>query len=394
MSFGGLFIMRKTTFFILAMLVFVNVAWLSIFSTEKVSAKGNSIKITINGDRRVELKNPPLLQNGSVYLPLREIGTLLNSKTTWVFEGKRIIVNRPTTKIEMKLGSKEATVNGKPYLLQANPKNENGVVYVPARFVTEALGAQVEWFAKEQRVNLKFNEIYLFAEKSEKAYWLNIGNGKLYLSADAKAAELIAVTKVEIKESGMLTIDSLSERVDLLSVHDNYGEPHLGNSYFKMVLVDNKMTLETKVQYYGLHPIQDVEKLENNHVLLMDGPTLYEVDSSGLVIEQLDLQALTGNEDTSYLVDLYDDQYIVIRPHDSGLLTLIDRKSKKSIRLADVLLDKEKLDIYKTIDKASTDFTYWDGLTLLKRDGDYLKLSHQWFLDGLKTEYSYKLSSN
>lgn len=386
--------MRKTTFFILAMLVFVNVAWLSIFSTEKVSAKGNSIKITINGDRRVELKNPPLLQNGSVYLPLREIGTLLNSKTTWVFEGKRIIVNRPTTKIEMKLGSKEATVNGKPYLLQANPKNKNGVVYVPARFVTEALGAQVEWIAKEQRVNLKFNEMYLFAEKSEKAYWLNIGNGKLYLSADAKAAELIAVTKVEIKESGMLTIDSLSERMDLLSVHDNYGEPHLGNSYFKMVLVDNKMTLETKVQYYGLHPIQDVEKLENNHALLMDGPTLYEVDSSGLVIEQLDLQALTGNEDTSYLVDLYDDQYIVIRPHDSGLLTLIDRKSKKSIRLADVLLDKEKLDIYKTIDKASTDFTYWDGLTLLKRDGDYLKLSHQWFLDGTKTEYSYKLSSN
>lgn len=137
--------------------------------TKEASAATKPIIVTTNEYRTEEFQNPPLLEKGTVYLPLRETGALMNGKTTWISEGKHIIINSPTTHIEMKLGSKYAIVNGKEYTMAAIPKNKNGVVYVPVRFVTEALGAQVDWIAKERRVNLTFKNQYLYAEKGEKA---------------------------------------------------------------------------------------------------------------------------------------------------------------------------------------------------------------------------------
>lgn len=392
-EFGGLFIVKQWKFLIMTIMAIVFAALGTASLTEEVSAKINPITVTINEFQPVELQNPPLLQNGSLYLPLRETGTLMNSKTTWFSEGKRIIVNSPVTRIEMKLGSKQATVNGKPYTLAAMPKNEKGVVYVPVRFVTEALGAQVEWITKERRVNLKFKELYVFAEKGVKGYWLNKQNGELYVSTNEKEAKLVANTDAEIKEYGSISIDSMSSNVDLLMIHDLYGEPHIHNKIFKMVLVDEKLKLESKVYYFGHHAIQNVDWTKSNHALLMHGAALYEVDETGAALVTHDLQALTGYKDTSFQVELYDEQYMVIRPHDTGWLTLIDRQTNKATRLADVLLNEEKLDIYSTMDPKDIEFIQWDGLKVKKRVGNTLELTHHWFMDGSSTELTYTLSS-
>lgn len=78
----------------------------------------------------------------------------------------------------------------------------------------------------------------------------------------------------------------------------------------------------------------------------------------------------------------------------TGWLTLIDRKTNKETRLADVLLDKEKLEIYRTLDIRDSYFYHWDGLKVKERAGSSLLLSHVYFMDQTETDLTYNLTEN
>ena len=57
-------------------------------------------------------------------------------------------------KIEMKIGSKVATVNGKEVQLDVAPFTKNDRTMVPIRFVAESFGAKVDYTPKGQRVEI------------------------------------------------------------------------------------------------------------------------------------------------------------------------------------------------------------------------------------------------
>ena len=57
-------------------------------------------------------------------------------------------------RISMKLGEKTAIVNGKTVPLDVAPLTKNDRTMVPIRFVSEALGAQVDYIDKEQKVEI------------------------------------------------------------------------------------------------------------------------------------------------------------------------------------------------------------------------------------------------
>ncbi|WP_139998855.1 hypothetical protein [Paenibacillus paridis] len=172
------------------------------------------------------------------------------------------------------------------------------------------------------------------------------------------------------------------------------GEPHLNDAIFKFLIVDEKLKLETKVHYWGIHPIQNIDWSTGKNALLMNGTQLIEVNREGSVKETHDLKTLTGLDASSFQVELYDEEYMVVRPHDTGWLTLIDRKTNKATRLADVLLDKDKLEIYRTLDIRDSYFYHWDGLKVKERAGSSLLLSHVYFMDQTKTDLTYNLTEN
>ncbi|MCU6709177.1 copper amine oxidase N-terminal domain-containing protein [Paenibacillus sp. J5C_2022] len=358
----------------------------------EVSANSQSqpLIITLNGLDE-EFQNKPFLQNGSVYLPLRETGTMLDSHTTWIAEGKRIVITNPTTRIEMKLGSKQAIVNGKTYKMRSIPDNRQGVVYVPARFVSEAFGAKVSWIAEERRALIDVEKPYLYAAHGESAYWFDRTGGEVFVSEGASAIELAADTEAEVKDMGELTVDQLSDDVAVLKVSDIYGEPHVHHMLYKFLLIDGQLALESEAYYYG-HSIRSIDRSANDHALLMDGAVLYEVDEEGSVLADYDLQAITGYEDDSFQVEWADEQYYVVRPAETGWLTLIDLESKQATRLMDVLLDDKKIEILESLDKYSPEFHQWDGLQVIGREGDALLLSHNFFIGNEQSEYTYKLN--
>lgn len=71
---------------------------------------------------------------------------------------KFAVFSKPVTVINLVIGRLESSVNGKPYTLDAQPfvDTETSRTLVPVRFVSEALGAAVEWVAETGRITIKY----------------------------------------------------------------------------------------------------------------------------------------------------------------------------------------------------------------------------------------------
>ncbi|WP_165867474.1 copper amine oxidase N-terminal domain-containing protein [Paenibacillus pinisoli] len=379
----------KQSKWVLALML--SVALMATVWPGEADAAGKPVTVTHNNGE-VELQNPPILQNGTTQLPLREIGNLLNSKTTWIPEGKRIVITNPQARIELALGSKQAKVNGKNVELRTVPYNKNGVVYVPVRFISEAFGAQVDWHEKERRVNITMETKYIYTTQDATSYWLEKTNGKLYSASNADSAKLIADTKAEVLGSSEFTVESLSANVHVLQVYDSFGEPGFNNVIYKLVIANQKLTLETRTFYYW-HPNNNIERSANNNALLIDGATLYEMNLEGELVGKHDLKALTGYEDKDYQVEWFDDNYMVVRPERTGWLTLVDRNTKETTLLAEAVLDEETWGIFQSLEKIGYEFSRWDGLKVVEIKDNKLILAHYLFIDNVITQYVFDLSN-
>lgn len=91
--------------------------------------------------------------NGRTMLPVRLVSEALNADVQWVDETRQVIIRLDETVIVLTLGSSTATVNGErkelpsgvPAMAVVLPGESTGSTMVPLRFVSEMLGAQVEW---------------------------------------------------------------------------------------------------------------------------------------------------------------------------------------------------------------------------------------------------------
>ncbi|UQT47272.1 copper amine oxidase N-terminal domain-containing protein [Flavonifractor plautii] len=93
----------------------------------------------------------PVGQNGRTLVPVRLIAERLGASVTWVPETRQVILLREESTIVLTLGSATALVNGQAMELPGGVPA--GVVkwegrestMVPLRFVSEQLGATVDW---------------------------------------------------------------------------------------------------------------------------------------------------------------------------------------------------------------------------------------------------------
>jgi hypothetical protein len=124
-----------------------------VICLEKVDDQQGSISLWLNGQEQ-SLQQKLFMQDGRVMISLREIFELLGAKITWNAEQYQIIAEKKDKKVVMQIGSKEATVSGVATILDAAPVLINDVTYVPIRYVSEALGSQVEWDDANQIVRI------------------------------------------------------------------------------------------------------------------------------------------------------------------------------------------------------------------------------------------------
>jgi hypothetical protein len=100
------------------------------------------VGVTINGDA-VNIAPAPIIDAGRVFVPLRGIFERLGASV--VYANGTINATGNGRNIALQIGSTHATVNGDPQTIDVAPYIIGASTYVPLRFVSEALGASVNW---------------------------------------------------------------------------------------------------------------------------------------------------------------------------------------------------------------------------------------------------------
>lgn len=124
-------------------------------SINSVSAS-TGVSIYINGEKQW-FSNQALIQNGTTLVPLRGIFEELGATVYWNPETKTIDAKKGNTNVWLKIGSKNATVNGSTVKLSVPAQTKNGNTLVPLRFISESLGANVQWDQKSLKVSITGN---------------------------------------------------------------------------------------------------------------------------------------------------------------------------------------------------------------------------------------------
>jgi hypothetical protein len=110
---------------------------------EKYRAAGDlSLKAFVNG-RLTQGDVHPFTQDGHAMLPLRAIAESLNAQVS--FKDGVITISRGNTTINLTPDSNTAIVNGQEIAIAQPPIIMSGRTFVPVRFISEQLGANVNY---------------------------------------------------------------------------------------------------------------------------------------------------------------------------------------------------------------------------------------------------------
>lgn len=112
-----------------------------------------AITIYVDG---VQLKTdqPPVMVQGRVMLPLRAIFEALDASVDWDRKKQTVTATKGDTTVVLKIKSRVAIINNQTVTLDVPAQILGGRTMVPVRFVSEALGQEVDWNTRSQVVTI------------------------------------------------------------------------------------------------------------------------------------------------------------------------------------------------------------------------------------------------
>lgn len=115
------------------------------------SLTGISVRV---GGELLDLDVPPLISAGRTMVPMRAIFEALGAEVSWDGNARTVKARKDGTTIVLTIDKKLSQINGTNKNLDAAPVLKDGRTLVPVRFISEALGAEVQWDAENQLVEI------------------------------------------------------------------------------------------------------------------------------------------------------------------------------------------------------------------------------------------------
>ena len=114
----------------------------------------DSPTVVVNGQPLV-LEAAPLLEEDHTLVPLRAIFEALSASVDWDDSTQTVTATTTSDQLKLTIGSSTAYKNGSPLTLAVPARIVgDGYTMVPLRFISEALGASVEWDAATQTATI------------------------------------------------------------------------------------------------------------------------------------------------------------------------------------------------------------------------------------------------
>lgn len=125
----------------------LGISTLALGTTMTGIASAQSEPRLVLNDRPFRTTVAPITQDGRVLVPLRDIFEGLGARVNYNSLDRTITARRRGTIVRMELGSRRAEVNGRRIRLDVPADTVDGSTMVPLRFVSESLGATVNYNA-------------------------------------------------------------------------------------------------------------------------------------------------------------------------------------------------------------------------------------------------------
>ena len=148
--------------------------------------EGSEITVTIDG-RPIYFDVAPRKIGGRVMVPLRAIFEGLGAEVGWEESTQTITGTKDGTVVTLRLNDTKAEIDGKVVRLDVAATKINGRTLVPARFVAESFGAEVQWDESRNRVVISTGAAapegrYYFVYNSQKVTAEDLAAIKLYVN--------------------------------------------------------------------------------------------------------------------------------------------------------------------------------------------------------------------
>jgi hypothetical protein len=121
--------------------------------SQTIVLKIGSRQATVGG-RPATLDVAPFAKDGVTYLPLRFVADQLGGMTDWDGQLKKVTVLRGDRLLELRFGQETIVLNGERKDAPAQPYAEKGRTLVPIRLVSEQLGLRVDWNKEDNTVTI------------------------------------------------------------------------------------------------------------------------------------------------------------------------------------------------------------------------------------------------
>lgn len=138
--------MKRLVFFVTLVVLIFNIV------VPVHAAKEPSLTVKVNGKVVSFPDAKPCSENGRTFVPVRFVVTAMGATVDWIGSTSTVVIKKGKIEIRFKLGESKATVNDKEVILDVKTFGRNGRSFVPLRFVSETLGATVDWFGDSKTV--------------------------------------------------------------------------------------------------------------------------------------------------------------------------------------------------------------------------------------------------
>jgi len=118
-------------------------------------AAAEGVQVTVNGDPVNFQAAQPQMINGRVMVPLRGVFEQMGANVDWNPSTQTVTANGHGQHVQLQIGSLDATVNDHVVSMDVAPQIMTGSTMVPLRFLSESLGAVVDWQPENSLVAIK-----------------------------------------------------------------------------------------------------------------------------------------------------------------------------------------------------------------------------------------------
>ena len=175
---------------------------IAVLAALAVGGAAQTIDVRVNGGEVPFPNALPKMVNGRVLVPLRGVFEAMGATVGWDPSSQTVTASGNGRTVKVQIGSRDASVNGRVVAMDVAPEISEDTTMVPLRFLSESLGARVQWQPDQERVAITTGEDRLGpADRSVRAEVLTGHTDRQPRNSDALLVRRDSVIPMRLDET-------------------------------------------------------------------------------------------------------------------------------------------------------------------------------------------------